>query len=698
MSGDTMRARLAARGELRLSEAVRVLRSVADTLAAAHVAGQHHGDVRPEHIAFVKGAPTLDGFGGTTPAESPAYVSPEQATGGAVDARSDVFAFGVLAYELLTGETPFAGRSQRGQLAANISEKPEAVDRRRPSVPAELSALVMRCLEKDPGDRPQMAAELVTALSTIELPPEDIEPLNLLAALESDTVVARSEYYRNRGVLMLLLIVVVIAGWAGYSWWQARRANSAAVAATPSAIAVLPLANASGDPSTEYFTGGVTDEITRALAAIPGVNVAPRGATDDAGDADGAARRKHADRLHVDALLSGSVRRTRDSVHLTASLGDVSGGAARWSATYAAPIAHLSDVETKLARAVAAALGHPVAASTPAAPRTSSTLAHDDYLRGRFAQRQATEPALRASVSFFERALREDSSFARAWSGLADSWLMLAEQYAPASEALAPLRDAVARGMAIDSTIPALRLTRGAVEFYFDHDPLAAQRDIGNALAADPELEHATGVYPQVLWTNALRDSASAYLKHAADGAPASYERLFHAWAYSQHVTSPREARDYCGLLGEIGRNAACEAMQDVDVGRPDAALALFSPSPSPSAAKAAARVPHAQLDYVAALVVGRKLDDARAFVADVAKRAPAPGASYVGDDDIALMYGLLGDNDQAMAWFERALAAHAPGIGALYWRTLANPVRKDARLVALAKRAGLPNPPPYWP
>ena len=183
VKGESLRARIAHGGELPVSEAMRILREIASALAFAHDAGIVHRDIKPDNVLLsggsamvtdfgvakaVSGASTQDGSGLTSlgvALGTPAYMSPEQASADPmVDHRADLYSWGILAYELLTGSTPFSGRPAAAMLAAHTTEAAEPVARRRPNVPSALATLVMRCLEKRPADRPQNASEIVRIL------------------------------------------------------------------------------------------------------------------------------------------------------------------------------------------------------------------------------------------------------------------------------------------------------------------------------------------------------------------------------------------------------------------------------------------------------------------------------------------------------------------------------------------------------
>src|SRR2546423_15025626 len=187
VEGESLRSRLSRVGELPIAEAVRILREVASAISYAHKHGVAHRDIKPDNVMLsdefalvtdfgvakalsestkAPGSGTLTGLGVTL--GTPAYMAPEQvAADPSVDHRADIYAFGVMAYEMLTGSHPFAGRTMQQMLVAHAVEKPEPIERRRPSVPRALAALVTRCLEKRPADRPQSAAELLATLDSV---------------------------------------------------------------------------------------------------------------------------------------------------------------------------------------------------------------------------------------------------------------------------------------------------------------------------------------------------------------------------------------------------------------------------------------------------------------------------------------------------------------------------------------------------
>ncbi|MDP2955010.1 MAG: protein kinase [Longimicrobiales bacterium] len=229
VKGESLRARLAKSGELSVNEAVHVLRDIASALAYAHGEGVVHRDIKPENVMLSGGVAVVTDFGvakavdmalgGGGSAKSgltslgvalgtPAYMAPEQAAADPhVDHRADIYSFGCVAYEMLAGSSPFAGRSQQQLLVAHVIEVPESLLKRRAAVPPGLAALVMKCLEKRAGDRPQSANELIATLDAIATPSDGITPtMAQLAPARVD----RNRWFVAAGTTLVLLAIVIV--------------------------------------------------------------------------------------------------------------------------------------------------------------------------------------------------------------------------------------------------------------------------------------------------------------------------------------------------------------------------------------------------------------------------------------------------------------------------------------------------------
>ena len=337
VEGESLRARLSRVGALPVAEVVRILHEVTSALGYAHKHGVAHRDIKPDNIMLTDefalvtdfgvakaltdssrgpGAATLTGLGVTL--GTPAYMAPEQVTADpSIDHRADIYAVGVMAYEMLTGSLPFAGRSMQATLVAHAVEKPEPIERRRPGIPQALAALIMRCLEKHPADRPQSASELLTTLDAVHA--------------DHGMAAGPGAARRRKMTIAAAIAGVIVLAAAGviYATTSRRGLTGGAEPGTQlRSVAVLPLSNVGGDPKDEYFSDGMTDELANALSKLPGLRVASRTS------AYAFKGRKDADvgdigrKLHVQAILEGAVRRSGDRLRVGAQLTNVSDGLA----------------------------------------------------------------------------------------------------------------------------------------------------------------------------------------------------------------------------------------------------------------------------------------------------------------------------------------------------------------------------------
>src|SRR5690348_14687791 len=288
VDGESLRVRLARHGELPVNQAIRMLREIASALAYAHEHGIVHRDIKPDNVLLSGGSAMVTDFGvakalsASSNAEhggmtsvgvalgTPAYMAPEQASADpSVDHRADIYSFGVLAYELLTGQPPFAGRTPQNVLAAHVTEVPEAINKRRASLRPALAALVMHCLEKRPADRPQSASEVVHALDDITTPSGGMTPTGTqpLAAAAPSSGASRGGSRRWGAIAAAVVVFIVVSVIA--SWLLATRTGGAA---KPRSIAVLPT-DIGADTAHAFLADGLSSDLTTKLSKIPGLSV-----------------------------------------------------------------------------------------------------------------------------------------------------------------------------------------------------------------------------------------------------------------------------------------------------------------------------------------------------------------------------------------------------------------------------------------
>jgi serine/threonine-protein kinase len=380
IEGESIRTRMA-RGPLSVRETVTVLKDVVRALSFAHNRGIIHRDIKPDNVLLSAGAavvtdfgvakaitasrqagarsaaPTITGMG--TSLGTPAYMAPEQAAADpALDHRADLYALGVVAYELLTGAPPFHGRTPQALLAAQLSEAPKPLRTRRYDVPPPLDALIMQCLEKEPAKRPKTANEVLRALDDPGMFASDAYP----AAEAPDR--KRRRMLTTAGGVLALAIAAVAAWHFGAPPSEADAPPSdptlappaAGVAVAPRSIAVFPLSPVGGDTRAREAAEGVTSELTTALARIPGVRVSSQTTAASLRDSV----RTPADvarALSVTMLVEGTVQRSGQRLRISVRLIDVANDSTVWANSFDGSPDDALAVQDTAVQAVAAAVG-----------------------------------------------------------------------------------------------------------------------------------------------------------------------------------------------------------------------------------------------------------------------------------------------------------------------------------------------------
>jgi serine/threonine-protein kinase len=494
VEGESLRERLRADAPLTFGEVIRITREVAGALAKAHDAGIVHRDIKPENILLSGGHALVADFGiakavtsaasasssGLTSAGmslgTPGYMAPEQvAADPAADHRVDIYALGIVGWELVVGKAPFADLPPAQQLAAHVTTMPDPVRARRKDAPSALDAAIQKCLMKAPDERFQKATELVDWLDKASDPSGAHHPL-----------AARS----RRSIPRLAGTVVGLAA-IGYALYAGINSLSEKPA-TPQgpSLAVLPFENVQGDSTTSYFSDGVTEEVIGAVSRVPGLHVVSRSISFRHRGRDIDVKQVGA-AMGVTHLLEGSVQRVERRVRVNVRLTDVRTGFNAWNERYDRELTDIFAVEDEIATKVAEALNVQLVARAIAGA-TKNMDAYDAYLLGLKAR---NERAIKASSEHFSRALRLDPNYASAHAGLA-SVLVLFPEYGVttrADSAIEAMKAAAAKALALDSTQVSAHLALGYGAKVYGRDFAGAEAAYRRALAINrnsPEGNH----------------------------------------------------------------------------------------------------------------------------------------------------------------------------------------------------------------
>ena len=546
IDGESLRQRLDRVGELPLAEGLRLLREVASALAYAHKHGLVHRDIKPDNVmigdefalvtdfgvAKALNASAVDGAApvvttGSIIIGTPAYMSPEQATADpSVDHRADIYSFGILAYEVLTGSTPFQGRSTQALLAAHAIEAPEPILNRRPNLAPWLATIVMRCLEKRPADRPQSGAELFHLLQQSD------------ELTRSGSMLQPPATGMSRRVKYSLAVVAVLAA-AAVIYALMPRGTATAGDGEIRSVAVLPLVNVGGTSQDEYFSDGMSDELANALNKIPGLRVASRTSSYTFKGRKDVDVGEIGRRLNVEAVLEGTVRRAGGRLRVTGQLTSTRDGLSLWSDSYERTTNDIFAVQEDIARSIASALEVRLAQKDGPAKLSSGTqnvTAYDAYLRGRYFWNARGVDNLRRAITHFNNAIESDPSFARAHAARAMVYALL-PQYTdnPPADALERTRADAARALALDSTLaePHTALALASVNIWeWDN----AEKSYIKAINLEPSYPTAHQWYGELLYNTSRLDSSIAETRRARNLDPLA-PILAAALGYSLYLT-----------------------------------------------------------------------------------------------------------------------------------------------------------------
>jgi len=706
LSGETLRARLD-RESLSWRKAVDLATAVADGLGAAHSRGIVHRDLKPENVFLTEdGRVKILDFGlarqqpetaveaesarATVTATEPGtvlgtvtYMSPEQVRGLPVDARSDLFSFGSVLYEMVTGRRAFPGKTSADAMAAILKESPPDPSDSGKTIPLALSRVITRCLEKSPDERFQSARDLTYAL-------REIASASAASIQMSGVATAELAAHRGRVAAIVAGVIVLAASLVlAFDVGGLRNRLTVGKGSTIRSLAVLPLQNLSGDPSQEYFADGMTEELITRLAQVSGLRVTSR--TSVMSYRDTKKRLPEIAReLGVDSVVEGSVSRADDKVRVTAQLIDGASDRHLWAQTYERDLRDVLALESEIAQAVARAgrleLAPPEVAQL-AKTRRVDPAAFEAYVKGRYFWNKRGGENLKKAIGFFQQALDVDPAYAVSYSGIADSYTQLgyASLVAP-REVFPKAREAAEKALELDATLAEPHASLAYVKFYFDWDWPGAEREFQRAIELNPNYATAHDWYAYLLTATGRLPEARAEIQRAHELDPLSVPIESDIGFVLHYGNEQDRAAEELEKALEMNPQFP---LAHLFLGRVYQAKRLYEQAIVEYQATGPLRewVPTvAGIGYVYG-IQGRR-QEALQVLSNLEARSKK---EYVTAYAVALVHAALGEKDQAFAWLDKGVEERTHWLVWLKRDLRWEPLRDDPRFKDLTRRVGLP-------
>ncbi len=675
---------------------------IGEALREAHGKGIVHRDIKTDNIMVnsrnqIKvldfGLAKLRGSLKLTKTHSTvgtlAYMAPEQIQGGEVVARSDIFSFGVVLFEMLTGHTPFRGDHEAAMMYSILNDEPESVQKGRQDISADMDRIIRRALEKDPDDRYQHIDDMVSELrhetkksTTVNRPPfvEPTTPHTSAAEVHGRLPTVRSKKRLaligsiGAGLLVLMLAIYFVSG----------------CHQTVDSIAVLPFENVGADPNTEYLSDGITESLINTLSQLSHLTVMSRTTVFHYKGKDVDPLRAGRE-LGVKAVLVGRVTQRGDNLQISTELVNVSNSSHVWGGQYNRRFADILSVQAEISKEISQQLSVKLVGEDErklTKRPTDNSEAYQLYLKGRFHWNKRTVDDLHKAIEYFNQAIEKDPNFALAYAGLASTYEILPNySLLPAMDFISKAPAAAKQALELDATLAEPHAVLGANRETFHWDWEGAAEEFRRAMELDPNYPTTFHWYSNFLEVQGKFSEALSEIKRAQELDPLSPvisanvgEVLYYMKRYDPAIEQFNKALELDPnsllTLVDLGNLYAQQNRFDESL-RELQKVGQIVGADDPYGA--------GELGYVYAKA-GKK-DEAMGILNRLIEFSKK---DYDVSVEIAYVFAGLGDKDNAFAWLEKGYNERNIQLEFLKIDPMWDNLRPDPRYAAMLKKIGL--------